>query len=63
MQNLDTILKFELSQHINLLFLLLTSGVHLSKGSSLVTFDATGLFLYPLKTPENLWFSDVLNWV
>ena len=22
-------------------------------------FYATGLFLYPLKTSENLWFSDV----
>ena len=25
------------------------------------TFHATGLFLYPLKTSENLWFSDVFE--
>ena len=24
-------------------------------------FHVTGLFLYPLKTPENMWFSDVLK--
>ena len=24
-------------------------------------FHATGLFLYPLKTSENLWFSDVIR--
>ena len=24
-------------------------------------FHATGLFLYPLKTPKDLWFSDVLR--
>ena len=29
---------------------------------SLNPFYATGLFLYPLKKTENLWFSDVLRW-
>ena len=28
---------------------------------SLSTFHATGLLLYPLKTSENLWFSDVFR--
>ena len=28
---------------------------------SLKRFRATGLFLYPLKTSENIWFSDVFR--
>ena len=31
-------------------------------GASIVNqFDAIGLFLYPLKTAEKLWFSDVFR--
>ena len=33
-----------------------------SKSDILNPFCATGLFLYPLKALENLWFLDVFRW-
>ena len=36
-------------------------AVGLGRATLLNQFHATGLFLYPLKTSENLWFSDVFG--
>ena len=40
--------------------LLMAASVN-EKKFSLDLFYATGLFLYPLKTSENFWFSDVFR--
>ena len=39
----------------------LKTKVSTAKSIAINTFHATGVFLYSLKTLENLWFSDVFR--